>query len=148
MSEKKEIEIVVRGVCVQEGKLLVCRSVRHNHHYLPGGHVEWSETSPEALRREWLEELKVPCQVGDFLGLLEQTYVLGGQEVAEISLVFAVECPDLSPAAAETAEPDNIDFSWIPLATLDDAQLLPRKIRQAIPGWLRPGGSSPHAYLR
>ena len=147
MSEKKGIEIVVRGVCVQKGKLLVCRSVRHGHHYLPGGHVEWGETSPEALRREWIEELKVPCKVGDFLGLLEQTYVMDGQEVAEISIVFAVECPDLSPAAAETAEPDNIDFSWIPLDSLDDAKLMPEKISHAIPGWLRPDGTSPKAYL-
>lgn len=147
MQEKKEIEIIARGVCVQDGKLLVCRSVRHGHHYLPGGHVEWGETSPQALQREWIEELKVPCHVGDFLGLLEQTYELRGKVVAEISLVFAVECPDLTPAAAETAEPDNIDFSWIPLSSLNDFPLMPEKIRQAIPGWLRPGGSSPSAYL-
>lgn len=143
----KSIEIVARGVCVQAGKVLVCRSVKHGHHYLPGGHVEWGETSPEALRREWLEELKVPCEVGDFLGVLEQTYGLAGERVAEISLVFRVDCPALSASRADTAEPDNIDFAWVPVGQLDSVRLLPAAIRKAIPAWVASPGHAA-AYLQ
>ena len=47
------IEIIVRGVCLSRGHLLVCRNVSRGNVYLPGGHVEWGESSPSALRREW-----------------------------------------------------------------------------------------------
>lgn len=140
----KSIEIVARGVCIQDGRLLVCRSIRHGHRYLPGGHVEWGETSPEALRREWIEELGVPCEVGDFLGIAEQVYELDGEKVAEISTVFAVSCPALSSDAADAVE-NHIDFAWIPLDRLEESGLLPAVIREALPRWT--AAPSPAAYV-
>ena len=131
------IEIVARGVCVKDGRLLTCLSVRRGTRYLPGGHVEWGETSPQALEREWLEELGVPCRVGPFLGLEEQVYVLDGAQVSEISTIFLVDCPSLDPSAPVASPENHIRFEWIPLDSLPSSALMPPELRDALPGWLR-----------
>ena len=128
----KTIEVVARGACVKDGRLLVCRSVRRGTRYLPGGHVEWGETSAEALRREWMEELGTECRVCEFLGLEEHVYPLDGEDVAEISTVFRVECEWVEAVSAES----HIGFEWVPLDGLEEAKLMPEGIRRALPGWL------------
>lgn len=136
--EGKAIEVVARGACVKDGRLLVCRSVRRGTRYLPGGHVEWGETSAEALHREWREELGTDCRVCEFLGLEEQVYRLDGEDVAEISTVFRVECEGV-PAGEENevvSAESHIRFEWVPLGELEAAELMPEGIRRALPGWL------------
>ena len=93
--DRKEIEILARGACVRDGKILVCRNRKHGNVYLPGGHVDWGEDSKHALAREWREELGVPGQVGRFLGVIEQVYEARNGRTCEISLVFEVACPKL-----------------------------------------------------
>ena len=133
----RSIEVLARGVLVKGGRLLTCRSVRRGTRYLPGGHVEWGETSPEALRREWMEELGVDCRVGAFLGIEEQTYPLDGEDVAEISTVFWVECDALKGEGAGEASPEShIRFEWVPLEALGESELMPAGIRRALPGWI------------
>lgn len=47
------IEVIARGVCVAGGKVLLCRPKAGGYTYLPGGHVEFGETSREAVRWAW-----------------------------------------------------------------------------------------------
>lgn len=138
----KSIEVLARGAWVKDGRLLTCRSVRRGTRYLPGGHVEWGETSVEALEREWREELGADCRVCEFLGVEEQTYRLDGEDVAEISTVFRVECDGLAEGAdggVESAEP-HIRFEWVELAELEASGLMPEGVRRALAGWLAEPG--------
>ena len=120
------IEIVVRGVCISNGHLLVCRNITRGNIYLPGGHVEWGETSPQALSREWREELGTDCTPTRFLGIIEQRY--GG--TCELGLYFlcnspAIENPSLPPPSSEP----HIAFDWLPLSSLPASSLLPASLR-------------------
>ena len=68
------IEIIARGVCVQEGKILLCRAKGGATTYLPGGHVEFGETGRQALVREVEEEMGVDAETGAFLGVVENAF--------------------------------------------------------------------------
>ena len=118
------IEVIARGVCVQEGEILLCRAKGGATTYLPGGHVEFGETGRQALVREIKEELGLDAQAGAFLGVVENAFLQHGKPHAEINLVYA-----LSLAEGETtAQEDWIEFEWRALSNLDD--LLPEAFRK------------------
>ena len=84
------IETIARGVCVRDGKLLVCRAKGAKSCYLPGGHIEFGETGRQALVREMKEETGLAATTGDFLGVVENAFEQHGKPHAEINLVYAM----------------------------------------------------------
>ena len=119
------IEVIARGVCVQEGKILLCRAKGGATTYLPGGHVEFGETGRQALVRELKEEMGVDAETGAFLGVVENAFEQHGKPHAEVNLVYELKGP--SATAARACE-DWIEFEWRDLAHLDD--LLPVAFRR------------------
>jgi 8-oxo-dGTP diphosphatase len=137
MKSNKSIEILVRGVCVQDGKLLVCQSKGAANTYLPGGHVEWHEQAVAGLRREIEEELGRKAVIGEFLGAVEHTFIQKGRRHCEINLMFRMDVPSLSPGKIPEACEHWISFKWIPLAGLGRNHLEPYPLRKLIPGWVK-----------
>lgn len=133
---RKEIEILARGACVKNEKILVCRNRKHGNVYLPGGHVDWGEDSKHALAREWREELGVPGKVGRLLGVVEQIYKARSGRTCEISLVFEVRCPEISTKEHPPAAEDHLEFEWVPLKDLRKSGLLPVAMAEQVPAWL------------
>ena len=119
------IEIIARGVCVQEGNILLCRAKGGATTYLPGGHVEFGETGRQALVREVKEEMGVDAETGAFLGVVENAFEQHGKPHAEVNLVYELKIPAATPARALE---DWIAFEWRDLAHLDD--LLPAAFRR------------------
>lgn len=119
------IEVVARGVCVADGKILLCRAKGGATTYLPGGHVEFGETGRRALEREVREELGVPSVAGKFLGVVENAFTQRGKPHAEVNLVYALRI-DAAPETLAARE-DWIEFEWRDLSRLDD--LLPEAFR-------------------
>ena len=137
MNKEKQIEVLVRGVCVKKGKLLVCQSKGAANTYLPGGHVEWQERADESLKREILEELGEKAVIKDFLGSVEHTFIQKGKRHCEINLVFAMDIPALSPGSDPEACEHWISFRWIPVSGLGRNHLEPWPLRKLIPGWIK-----------
>ena len=133
--DRKEIEILARGACVKNGKILVCRNRKHGNVYLPGGHVDWGEDSKRALAREWREELGVPGKAGRFLGVVEQVYKARSGRTCEISLIFEVRCPKISVKQPPPSAEDHLEFEWVPLEKLAKSGLLPRAMAKQVPAW-------------
>lgn len=117
------IETIARGVCVVDGRILLCKAKGGRTTYLPGGHIEFGETGREALVREMLEETGVAASAGRFLGVVENKFLQHGKPHAEINLVYAMSVA-VEPAAVHAKE-DWIEFEWVPLADLRAANLLP-----------------------
>lgn len=150
-SARQEIEILSRGACVQAGQMLVCRNRKHGNVYLPGGHVDWGEDSKRALAREWREELGVACQVGRFLGVVEQRYAARSGPTCEISLVFEILCPRISAETPPAAVEDHLAFEWVPLQKLKASGLLPVALAKQLPAWsAKPAAAAArwHGYRR
>ena len=134
------IETIARGVCVRDGKLLLCRAKSGSSTYLPGGHIEFGETGRQALVREVKEELGVESSTGAFLGVVENAFLQHGKPHAEINLVYELklgtgdrgmgngELPTLQ------SQEDWIEFEWCDLNRLAEANLLPPAFRSLSAG--------------
>ncbi len=131
------IETIARGVCIKEGKLLICRAKGGKTAYLPGGHIEFGETGRAALCREIKEELGLEAKTGAFLGVVENSFLQHGKPHAEINLVYELILGE--EALAATAQEDWIEFAWCPLAELKSARLLPSVFEVL--------GTNPHAHF-
>jgi 8-oxo-dGTP pyrophosphatase MutT (NUDIX family) len=141
MYENANVEVLARGVCVVEGRLLLCHGKRSSLTYLPGGHIEFLETAQQALVREIKEELGLDAEAGRFLGCCEHAFVQKGEPHAEINLVFELQIPGLTPSAPVAAAEEWIGFVWQPLSRLAEATLEPAPLCTRIPEWLKqPGG--------
>ena len=123
------IETISRGVCVKDGKLLLCRAKGGKSTYLPGGHIEFGETGREALVREVHEELGVASETGAFLGALENSFLQNGKPHAEINLIYELM---LDCCETPRSQEDWIEFEWCDLGKLDSANLLPEAFRSLV----------------
>jgi 8-oxo-dGTP pyrophosphatase MutT (NUDIX family) len=118
------IETIARGVCVKDGRLLLCRAKGGKSTYLPGGHIEFGETGRQALVREIKEELGLKSSTGAFLGVVENSFLQHGKPHAEINLVYELSLAEDVVRAQE----DWIEFEWRQLDDLGD--LLPEAFRK------------------
>lgn len=133
MSKDRPIEVIARGVLLLQHHVLLCRSLRDGHAYLPGGHVERGESAATALAREFLEETGLHVRVGPLLLIHEHGFTQRDKPRHELLLMFHVEHSTFGqpsqarlPAAVQlpahlppvpSLEPE-IEFLWAPVATL------------------------------
>ena len=136
MSEQ-HIETIARGVCIVDGKILLCYPKDRSYSYLPGGHIEFGETGREALVREMKEETGLDATAGELLGVVESSFEQKGEKHCEINLIYRMEIGlsaaldgnrQLKTAALE----DWICFDWVPCDEIDSANLLPPEMKRQL----------------
>ena len=142
MSTKHSIELIARGALFHGSRVLLCQSKKHGYMYLPGGHVEFSESAAAAVQREFHEETGLVVRVRDLLLVSEGAFKAKKRPHHEVNLVFHVEHPPTASnplksrskgATAKTAsdpkpirskEPE-IAFIWVDLAAIPDLDVRP-----------------------
>lgn len=135
MSDRSStIEVITRGLCVRDGRVLLCHSVPGNYLYLPGGHVEFGEPAGVALAREMMEEAGTRVDVGPLLLVSEHRFTQNGKPRHELNLTFEMV---LHGEQLESLEPD-IAFEWVDLAVVQDLDVRPLAVR----AWLTSGGAN------
>ena len=131
---ERHIETIARGVCVADGKILLCFPKDRSYAYLPGGHIEFGETGRVALVREMKEETGLDATAGDLLGVVESSFVQKGERHCEINLIYEMKIRDQGSGNREqergsgllTASlEDWICFEWVDCDKLDSANILP-----------------------
>jgi len=124
MVPRGTIEFISRVLWIEDGKVLVCRNLKHGHCYLPGGHVEFGERAAEAAIREMVEEAGVVVTIGSPIGFFEARFEQRGRERHELCVVFLVTGSDTPPGAVTSKEPE-IGFEWIPVEQLGTNGFVP-----------------------
>ena len=128
---EKHIETIARGVCVIDGKVLLCYPKDRSSSYLPGGHIEFGETGREALVREMKEETGLDATAGELLGVVESSFMQKGEKHCEINLIYAmkVEVEERGRQWNVPSCEDWICFDWVDCDKLDSANLLPPEMK-------------------
>ena len=128
MSEEKHIETIARGVCVKDGKVLLCYPKDRSYAYLPGGHIEFGETGREALVREMKEETGLDATAGELLGVVESSFVQKGEKHCEINLIYEMKVRGCEGEKVRSCE-DWICFDWGGCDKIGSANLLPPEMK-------------------
>ncbi|WP_415654090.1 NAD-dependent epimerase/dehydratase family protein [Saccharomonospora xinjiangensis] len=121
-------EIIARAVIRRDGQLLLVRQRTKSWSFLPGGHVEPGERVEAALVRELAEELGTGAKVAGFVGAVEHGYVEDGVTHHELNLIFDVAIDAAEPVSQE----DHLEFRWLPLDQLADANVRPSALKNAL----------------
>jgi len=152
MSKDLQIELISRGLLMHAGHVLVCRSVKHNYVYLPGGHVEFGESAHAALEREFKEETALAVTPGRCLHVHEHIFRQGARLRHEVNVVFHVEHPAFRAAAATPPPPvhseeKKIAFDWLTPADLRELDFRPRECGEWLLRFLEHPESPPVFWL-
>lgn len=110
---------VTVAVIIEDGLLFLARRAPGEklagYWELPGGKVEPGETPEECLKRELMEELRMECRVGEFLGSVVREYEHGEFEL----LAYRVE----RLSEWELYVHDAVD--WVTCVAIPNDSLLP-----------------------
>ena len=119
MDKFKEIRPVVLGIAIKNGKILVSEGYdkvkKQTFYRCLGGGIEFLETSQEALKREYKEELGTDIIVEDFCGISENIFTYQGKNAHELILFYNIKIQDKDVREKYHIIDDNCesDAYWI-----------------------------------
>ncbi len=111
MDKFKEIRPIVLGVAIRNNRLLVSEGYDHvkgqTFYRCLGGGIEFLEKSEDALKREFMEEIKTNIIIKDFLGIEENIFSYEGKNAHELILYYSIDVPDEEYKEAYNVHDDN-----------------------------------------
>lgn len=128
---KQNSEIIARGIIrVGADKIVLCRVKGANWYFLPGGHVEFGESSIQAFERECIEEMGISSvSVTGLSGIVENSFDLDDGRHHEVNIILSATIPE--DEKVESIE-DHLEFSVVSMSDLNGLKLMPPKIDEII----------------
>ena len=123
------------GVCVKNGRLFLQMDKRTGEYALPGGHVQFGETSEEALIREFKEEAGADIVCKRLVWTEECFWEWNGTKSHTIAFYHLIDFADgYLPNDGFLANKDNENaaLGWIPLDKLDELTIYPEFLKSEI----------------
>ncbi len=115
----------VGGILIRNGKILLQRP-KNDDYAIIGGHVASMETSADALKREFEEELHAKIEVDNLFAIGEIYFPWGNKPCHQICLYYMIHLlEETIPLDGIFCGYDDLDharidleFSWVPLEEL------------------------------
>ena len=135
--EITHISIRAVGVTVKNGCILVQREKDGNEYALPGGTVEFGETTEDTLKREHKEEMESDIAIERLLWTEETFWEFDGSKHHSIAFYYLTQLLDDSriPQVGEfVSQKDNCDviLGWMPIHNLNDIIIYPAFLKDEI----------------
>lgn len=127
--ENRVCHVRVAGVLIQNGKLFVQKLADKEEYALPGGHLQFGETTEEALVREFQEETGARIVCNRLLWTEENFWTWGQKSAHGIHFYYLVDLlvdsrlPDSFVPMRDNA---NVLFGWVSTEDLADKNIYPR----------------------
>lgn len=136
---KDGVNLIVRAIIIHENHILLTtatesnRDFAQNLYFLPGGHVDYNESSLEALHREIWEEMNLNIESSKYKGILECSWNRKGSIYHEINLVYKVKIKALDLKNPPISVDHSFQrFVWHPITALNNITILPQFLKPII----------------
>lgn len=126
------------GVLINEGKILIQRSIDDSAFALPGGHVAWGETSAEALIREYKEELGVDITVDRLIWVEEVFWKWGERDTHTICHYHLIrlnnrnQIPNEGIFKSLETDESRLIFKWVNINELQYHSVYPTFLKEKV----------------
>jgi len=125
------------AVVIQNDHILIHRAASDDFWALPGGRVEFLETSLETIARELGEELGLNCQIIRLLWHTENFFEHNSKKFHELANYFLVSFVDEPAIESETdfegiEESVDLIFRWVPLSAIGGYNLYPKFLTEGL----------------
>lgn len=130
MDKFKEIRPIVLGVIKHSNKLLVSKgydkSKDQEFYRCIGGGIEFCETSENALKREFKEEINIDIKIGDFLGISENIFTYEGKDAHELVLFYEafIDDKDYKEKYLRVEEGEESEAEWIDIERFKNGEFI------------------------
>lgn len=130
----------VGGIVVHNHKILLQKPLNEDYSII-GGHVEFLETTANALKREFKEELHAEIEIGNLMAVGEIFFPWGEKPCHQIALYYKVHLSDKNAIPLDgtfqgydvcSGKKVNLRFCWIPLNELSNITLYPQELTPVI----------------
>ena len=137
-TQDQRFNYCARGIIMHADKVLIMRVNDADYYHLPGGHVEFGETSEQAVLRETAEETGLTVAVKKLVAIQEQFYHSKG--IINHSLLFYYLLQSQMPIKLEnTVRMENDhgyvmknELRWVSINELENIDLRPLSIKHLI----------------
>lgn len=133
-------EIIARGVCIQESKILLAYFREKGYFFLPGGHVEPGESVTASLEREVHEELGISTSAGNVISVFEHAWKNEDTSVYELNFLISFSIPKNTELISQV---EYLDFKWVTLNEFDSITFLPAELKNGVKNLLMGSGVPP-----
>lgn len=129
-------EVLARGICIQDSKILLAYFKEKDYFFLPGGHVELGESAQAALQRELHEELDLDVVPGKVISVFEHSWMNKDRLIHEINFLITFSVPKEVQLISQVG---HLDFKWVDVAEFESVNFLPEELKETITGLLKGG---------
>lgn len=133
--EEYKFNFRVAAVFIDQDKVLLQSSERDSYLFLPGGRVQYNETTTEALQREILEEMGIRIKDSEMtlIHVAENFFTHDDKKFHELLFIYRIHNKEISKKEEiRVLDKTDVTNKWYPITALKKMDVRPSMIVNSI----------------